>query len=146
MVPHAILFTPNLIVTGPLRDNEVLAARLKDGSIYYLQCSPRSYTDQEQQKFWLDWEIANRCQRIAPDQDVILGQLQATPPDWEKFTQSGLLLPVGVPLRKGLPLTVKVCRRGSERLEISDAPLETVTVVHREQVLSRVEPSSVARR
>jgi hypothetical protein len=146
MVLNSVLFAPDLLITRPLHDYEVLAAKLEDGSFYYLRCSPLSYINGWQQKFWLDWDIAHQCQRITPDHDTILSQLQATPPDWEKFTRMGVLLPVGVPIRRGMQLTVKVCRRGSEPLEISNAPLTMVTIVNRRQVLERVEPSSAVRR
>lgn len=142
MVLHAVQFAPDPVITGPLPNDAVLAARLKDGSVYYLRYSPREYSKLVRRRFWLDWEIAAEYQRITPDMDTILGQLRATPRDWEKFTTKGILLPVGVPLRRGLPLAVRICRRPqSLPLEISKSPLETLTLANRVSVLERMEHS-----
>lgn len=140
MVLHAVQFAPDPVITGPLDKDTVLAARLKDGSIYYLRYSPREYPKLVRRRFWLDWEIASKYQRITPDMDTILSQLRGVPRDWEKFTTKGVLLPVAVPLRRGLPLAVRVCRSPrSLPLEISKSPLETLTLANRASVLERIE-------
>lgn len=101
------------------------AVRLADGQIYYVMSDGTL--------LWLDWEIAQR-QGVAPSYDSLSYYL-----DREWVGQSSLLPVTELAPDKSLAVhQFRTTSGASPRLALSDAPVKTITKVHKRQVLERL--------